>query len=122
MRTAGNRIDAALPIADHVVSVVLHSNEEWVTVTAVSGILVSRGAARPEDFVDVDHLMGFGPTQNCLYANFAPQDLPVLRIGWIVAWDIQSKKWPRVKLVFLDDAYEDEAGPRQLVLRRHFLG
>jgi hypothetical protein len=94
MWTAGYGVDTAPPVADHMITAVLYANQKQVAVAVVGGVPVSCRAARPEDFVDVDQFTGFDATQNRFDADLAPQDLPVFRVGRIVAWDIQVEEGP----------------------------
>src|ERR1700735_2693572 len=96
------------------VPVVLHANEKQIAVAIMCGVPVSSSATGPENLVNVDRLTGFCASQNRLDADLPPQNLPVFRIRRILPWDVQPEEWPRVEVVPLDDAYEDEAGPRQL--------
>src|SRR5580692_9948254 len=103
MSTAGDRVNAAPPIADHMVSLVLHTNEKQIAVAIMCGVPVSSSATDPENLVNADRHTGFCAPQNRLDADLPPQNLPVFRIRGIVARDVQPEEWQRVEVAPLDD-------------------
>ena len=99
------------PVADYVITAVLHTDQEKISLLVSSGIPITVGGTCPEDFVYIDQPPRFDPFHYKFDVDPPAHYPPISLFSWIHARKPRhTKKWPVLDVLFLDHSDKNMRG------------